>query len=439
MQHSCSEDNNGLITVTFLEVFRLQLEREKASSLRKNYILLLIVVFGGFLVFGFSENIKGPALPKMQSDLALDEFQIGMLLAFNSLGYLLACSFTGWLSRKAGMKLTTMLALSSMAVSGIFIYIASNYTALSASYFLMYIGNGILEIGLALLAARIFVKNTGTMMNLSHFFYGLSSMIAPMLAASLMGVSLFGSDLGWRGMYALMLALSVLPMLPALIAKFPAEESKQEERISLRQYMKDPIAWLIVIVLSLGVISELAVGGWLVNFLEKAYGWSNDAAARMLSAFFLCFMLARLFLGPVTDKIGYTKALIYLSAASGLCSVAAIIVGEQGAVLFALAGVGIAPIYPTVMALLARRYKNNADTAITFTVTLMGIASVIGNFAIGAIIDWIKRLFASGHDEEASLIAGLQAGYLFIGACALLCSIASIILYRMLVKRNEVL
>ncbi|MDQ0058895.1 MFS transporter [Paenibacillus harenae] len=296
---------------------------------------------------------------------------------------LLACSFTGWLPRKAGMKLTTMLALGSMAVSGIFIYIASNYAAISVSYFLMYAGNGILEIGLALPAARIFVKNTGTMMNLAHFFYGLSSMIVPMLAASLMGVSLFGSELGWLGMYALMLALSVLPILPAILAKFPTEERKQEERISLKQYdVKDPIAWIIIAVLSHGVISELAVGGWLVNFLEKAYGWSNEASARMLSAFYHCFMLARLFLGPVTDKIGYTKSLIYLSAASGLCSVAAIIVGDPGAILFTLAGVGFAPVYPTVMALLVRRYKNNADTAITFTVTLMGIASVIGNFAI---------------------------------------------------------
>ncbi|MDQ0058897.1 hypothetical protein [Paenibacillus harenae] len=52
---------------------------------------------------------------------------------------------------------------------------------------------------------------------------------------------------------------------------------------------------------------------------------------------------------------------------------------------------------------------------------------------------FIKRLFGSGHDEEASLIAGLQAGYLFIGACALLCSIVSFILYRMLTKRNEIL
>ncbi|MBD2872589.1 MFS transporter [Paenibacillus arenilitoris] len=410
------------------------------NGLSKNYVLLLIVVFGGFLIFGFSENIKGPALPRMQAELSLDELQVGVLLAFNSLGYLLACSFTGWLARKAGLKLTTALAFVSMALSGVCMFFAANYAALSGAYFLMYIGNGILEIALAILAARIFVKNTGAMMNLAHFFYGLSSTFAPLIAASLMGVQLQGSELGWRGMYMLMLALSVLPLLPGLFARYSGEEESQGERKSLKDFVRDPVAWLIVIVLSFGVVSELAVGGWLVNFLEKAYGWSGDAAARMLSAFFFCFMLARLLLGPVTDKIGYTMSLILLSAFSGLCSIAAVIIGEPGAFLFALAGVGIAPIYPTVMALLARRYASSADTAITFTVTLMGIASVIGNFAIGAVTDGIKHLFAGGGGMESDgLIAGLSAGYLFIGACALLCSAASVILYAMLKRRNAVL
>ncbi|RIX52410.1 MFS transporter [Paenibacillus nanensis] len=415
------------------------MSRFSFKKLSSNYALLLMIVFGGFLVFGFSENVKGPALPRMQSDLGLDELQIGLLLAFNSLGYLLACSFTGWLDRKLGLKLTTILSFGSMALSGLFIYWASTYTTLSAAYFFMYIGNGLLEIALALLAARIFTRNTGTMMNLAHFFYGLSSMVAPLIAASLMGVNLFGGELGWRGMYALMLALSLLPMLPALAAKLPNEETSGEERIPLRHFMKDTSAWLIVLVLSFGVISELAVGGWLVNFLEKAYGWSTEASSGMLSAFFVCFTAARLVLGPVTDRIGYTRSLILFSAFSGLCSIGAVIAGEGGAFLFALAGVGIAPIYPTVMALLADRYAGNSGTAISFTVTMMGIASVLGNFAIGAITDGIKRLFADGAESGGGLIAGLQAGYIFIGFCALLCSITACFLYRSLSRQKQLI
>ncbi|MCK9861742.1 MFS transporter [Paenibacillus sp. ATY16] len=418
-----------------------ELEARSKRSLFSNYTLLLAVVFGGFLIFGFSENIKGPAIPRMQADFSLNEAQIGMLLALNSLGYLIACSFTGWLVKKIGIKLTTLIAFGSMVVSGFCLYFSISYSTMVLSYFFMYIGNGLLEIALAILAAQIFTRNTGTMMNLAHFFYGLSSIVAPLLAANLMGIHLLGasSELGWRGMYCLMLSLTLLPMIPTIFAKAPKQEEKQGERLSLREYVRDKAAWLLVGVLSLGVVSEMSIGSWLVNFLEKAYDWSSDTSAAMLSAFFLCFTFARLVLGPVTDKIGYTMSLIVLSAFSGLCSIAAVILGEPGAFLFAAAGIGIAPIYPTVMALIARRYSKESDTAITFTVTLMGIATVAGNYLIGLIIELFKDGFAEEAHPKAGLIAGLQAGYIFIGTCALLCSVMSIALYRHLKKRGALL
>ncbi|UJF34424.1 MFS transporter [Paenibacillus hexagrammi] len=412
---------------------------QAALSNKKNYLYLLLVVFVGFLVFGFSENIKGPAIPKIQQDFKLDEFQIGTLLSFNSLGYLLACSFTGILSRKLGLKLTCLLAFGSMVLSGVLIAYSSHFLSFSASYFFMYIGNGMLEIALAILGAKIFIKNTGMMMNLSHFFYGLSSIAAPILASVLMGAPWQGDVLGWRGMYVFMLALSLLPMIPSLLARFPVEETDSHEQASLRTFVRDPIAWLIVVILSFGVISELSIGSWLVNFLEKAYQWDLPKASGMLSLFFLCFTFARLVLGSLTDKIGFILSLVWFSAFSGLCSLVAIAAGPSGAFLFALAGVGIAPIYPTVMAVLAKRYRKNSDMAITFTVTMMGIASVVGNFLVGAITDGFRTYFTSVYSGETGLVIGLQAGYVFIGSCALFCSIVSFYLYRRLKRQDDLL
>jgi len=280
-------ERNAAATIVNTDQFTA---REVASSVesktRFNYIVLLIVVFGGFLIFGFSENIKGPAIPRMQIDFGLGESRLGMLLALNSLGYLVACTFTSVLARRIGIKLTGILAFVSMAVSGVLIYLSVTYPMLTASYFLLYIGNGMLEIGLAIMAARIFTKNTGTMMNLAHFFYGLSSIAAPVLAASMMGWQVGGGgELGWSGMYLIMLALSLLPVLPSLIGRFPKERRQEAGAYSpLRGLMRDPASWLIVAILSFGVVSELAVGSWLVYYLEKAYAWTSGDASRMSCA-----------------------------------------------------------------------------------------------------------------------------------------------------------
>ncbi|MEI7024106.1 MFS transporter [Paenibacillus sp. y28] len=398
-------------------------------------MMQLVTIFLGFIIFGFSENSKGPAIPRIQFDFMLNESQLGTLLSLNALGYLIACSFTAYLTRIWGIQSVTVISFAAMALSGVFIFFSASYPLFSASYFLMYIGNGMLEIGLAILGARIFVKNTGTMMNLSHGFYGLSSTVAPLIATGLMEVTINGYTLDWRGMYLVMLMLSVLPIISAFFSKFPGDEMKQEERVPLTTFLKDPVLWLMVCILSFGVVSELAVGGWLVNFLEKAYGWDAVSSSGMLSAFFLCFALARLLLGPLTDKMGFVLSLILFSGTSAACTFAAIAGGERLAFLFAAAGIGIAMIYPTVMAFIAKRYPNGSDTAITFTVTLMGLGSVIGNYVIGGVIEVVKGIF--GADSPLGLLRGLQAGYGVIGLCAALSTVSGIILYVYLFKRKE--
>lgn len=411
--------------------------KTRLGTINRIYALQLATIFLGFIIFGISENIKGPAIPRIQVTFNLSEAQIGTLLSLNALGYLIACSFTAVLTRLWGIKTATFLAFGSMIASGILIYFSHTYPLFSASYFLMYIGNGMLEIALAILGARIFVRNTGTMMNLAHGFYGLSSTVAPLIATGLMSIQIFGHTLDWRGMYLIMLSLSILPIISALLTSFPGDDLPADSRIPFKKLMQDPALWLMVFILSFGVVSELAVGGWLVNFLEKVYSWDAVTASGLLSLFFLFFTLGRLFLGPLTDRIGFTLSLFLFSGFSGVCTFAAILGGEKLAFLFAVSGVGIAMIYPTVMAFLAKRYPNGSDTAITFTVTLMGLGSVIGNYIIGILIDMVKLAYGEG--SQTGLIRGLQVGYGFIGFCAVFCAGCSWILYLFLKKRKELI
>jgi len=410
-------------------------EKQRAFS-RNVYIMQLATIFIGFVIFGFSENIKGPAIPRIQVDFALNEAQIGTLLSLNSLGYLLACSFTAYLTQKMGIKQVTVAAFAVMALSGVFMYLSRQFAWFTASYFLMYIGNGMLEIGLAIMGARIFVRNTGMMMNLAHGFYGLSSIVAPLIATGLMNVTINGRLLDWRGMYVVMLSLSLIPIVFALLSKFPEVQAEAAGRVPFRTLMRDPVLWLTVSILTFGVVSELAVGGWLVNFLEKAYEWDAVSASGMLSLFFLCFTFARLFLGMLTDRLGYTLSLIIFSLMSALCTFWALAGGEKLAFLFAASGIGIAMIYPTVMAFIAKRYPRDSDAVITVTVTLMGVGSVIGNYIIGGVIELTKRLSA---DPETGLLRGLQAGYGVIGLCAFLCAVSGLVLLFYLRKRRELI
>src|SRR5690606_16814368 len=75
-----------------------------------------------------------------------------------------------------------------------------------------------------------------------------------------------------------------------------------------------------------------------------------------------------------------------------------------------------------------------SDIAVTFTVTLMGIGSVIGNYVIGIVSEQVRNMF--GADTFEGLLKGLQAGYSVIGLCAALCTLSGVVL---LSKRKEVI
>src|SRR5690606_12154846 len=408
-----------------------------APRKKRNYIWQLLTVYLGFIIFGLSENIKGPAIPRIQLSFDLDEAQIGTLLSLNSLGYLIACMFTGLLVRKIGIKATSVISFSSMIVAGLLIWISKSYSFLIGSTFLLYIGNGMLEIGLAILAARIFTRNTGTMMNLAHFFYGLSSIVAPLLATGLMSITIMGYTVEWGLMYFIVLAFSLIPIIPTVLGKFPGDEIKAEDRKSLRTLASDYYLWLLVGILTFGVIAELSVGGWLVNYLEKSYEWSTLSASAMLSYFFIGFSLARLLLGPIIDRIGYTLSVIIVSMFAAICTFVAVLGGEGYAIFFALSGAGVAPIYPTVIAFIAKRYPNDSDVVISFIVTIMSIGTVIGNYVIGLIINGVKHMYRA--EPTIAVLRGYQAGYLFIGVSALLCAILSFMMYTHLKKQKQLI
>lgn len=407
-----------------------------------NRIILIATVFIGFLVFGLSENIKGPAIPRIQDNFSLNEAQLGMLLALNSIGYLIACTYTPFLSKKIGLKNTTILCFLIMAFSGVLISIAPNYILFSGSYFIMYLGNGMLEIALGVISAIAFTKNTGTMMNLSHFFYGLSSMVAPLIATKLMSSNLDGDVLGWRGMYLIVLLLSLIPIIPTLMGKFP--KSKDEESVGIRESFKEMIKdrkiLLITFILSFGVTCEMTVGGWLVNYLEKAQGFSGEDASKILVGFFFFFMLARLVLGPIIDKLGFVKSLLIVSTFAGISIIIGVFLGKGATLLLMLSGIGIAPIYPTVMAIIAKEFREKIEIAMSFVLTFMGIAIVIGNLLVGVVVDLCKMLFSNIYGIELGTKLAYSAGFIFIGGCSLICALGSLSLLKILKsEENELL
>jgi len=388
--------------------------------------MLTCALFLAYAFFGFSDSTRGPALPRIQDDLDLSELQLGLLMAVNSIGYLVATSFTARLAKRIGIKTCMIIALFVQACSGVLICFSPNFELLIPSFFVLNIGNGMLDISTGVIAASTFTKRTGTMLNLAHFFYGAGSILSPIVSTSLMAAR-FGEQLfGWRYMYLIILSFALVPAILAFIGRLKKRDY-DKNKTGYAVILRKPTLWLTVIVLALGATAEMGIIGWLPNFLERTFSFSGDRAALYLTLFFVCITLTRLVTGPLIDKIGFINSLAIATAFAGIMVVLGILLGEPGTVLLVLAGIGIAPVFPTVMAVIAKLFADEIDLAMTAILTTMGVIMIPANFVIGWIINWTREIFTASHGD-AGVGMAFQAGYLFVGICCFGSSLFALIL-----------
>lgn len=402
------------------------LTETETKAQKRNFILLTGAVFLAYAFFGFSDTSRGTAFPRIQADLDITELQLGLLMAVNSIGYLIACSYTAVLARKIGIKSCMIIALLVQACSGLLICFSPNFEILVLAFFVLNIGNGMLDISTSVIAATTFTKRTGTMMSVAHSFYGFGSILAPTVSVSLM-LARFGDQiLGWRYMYLIVLSFAIIPAAFALLGRIKKQDYNKKQT-GFAAILKKPALWLTVLILAFGTTAEMGIVGWFQNFLEKSYSFSVEKAGNYLTLFLVCFTVTRLLIGPIIDKVGFINILTIATAFAGVMVTAGVLLGERGTPLLFIAGVGIAPIFPTVMAVIAKLFTDEIDLAMTSILTTMGIIMIPANFMIGGIVNQARLIFTESHGE-AGVGMAFAAGYMFVGLCCFASCLFTIIL-----------
>jgi fucose permease len=324
-----------------------------------------------------------------------------------------------------------MVSMGIMVCSGALICFAPGFGTLLLAFFVLYLGNGMIEITLGIMAAVMFTKNTGTMLNLAHFFYGVGAAVGPIVSAGLMATKVGGLALGWRYMYLVVLAWAVVPLIPAAIGRYKGD-SEPKRRTNYREALKNPLQWGVILMLTFGATTEMGIGGWLANYMEKANGMTPEKAALTLTAFFVVFTFARLIVGPFTDRFGYTFSVMLFSVFGGVLLLVGVALGARGTIPVVASAVFISPLYPTVMAAIAKIFAKTIDTAMTVTMTVMGIVSMVANLAIGGIVDGARIAFTASHGAETGLGMAYSAGMYFLGALMFASAFAAAWLLRRL-------
>ncbi len=348
---------------------------------------LLVVALATFVMLGLADGSLGVAWPSMRAAFDRGLSDLGVLLAFLSVGYLTASTGYGRVHSFLGTGVSLGFGCSLMALGLAGVALGPGWAVVAGSAGVLGLGGGLVDAGMNAHAALEF--DVGSI-NLLHASYGVGATFGPLLIAFSLGVGA-----AWRGGYAVLavcqvgIALIVWNARRRWVAS-PDNSTAEAEGLSERGRVG---GLLMLFFMYTGV--EVATGQWAFTLLSEGRGMTTALAGGWVAAFWGGLTVGRLVFGMVGARIPASRIL------DGSMAVALVGIGliwwdpsGLGAVGLPIAGLGLAAVFPTMVSLTPARIGRLASTRV------IGYQLAAANVG-AASVPWLLGLAAEGYGLAA--------------------------------------
>jgi fucose permease len=343
-------------------------------------VLILAAILAIF-VYGMIAAMLGTILPGLSERFRLTPRQNGTIAFFQALGLMIASVGVGPLIDNEGKKIGLVLGLALIALALALLPRSSGFGGVVALMFVLGLGGGIVVTGANALVSDVAESYRGTALNLVNLFFGLGGMATPFISANLLKRDTV------KLCYAAG-AFAVVALLVQLAAPIPGPNGTQSFVLAdAGAVLGRPILFLLGLFLFLYVSCEVGIWNWLAQHL-MAQGIPESRALNVLSlGFALGILLGRVAVSPILISVSPQTVTLVASAAMALTTWLALRArGVTGAwVLVFLAGVAMAPVFPTTLAIVGNAFPRMTGTAIGFAITCGWIGLAVSSRIIGAI------------------------------------------------------
>ena len=394
----------------------MELRTSKINRAKATVVTLKLITFGifaAFFLFGFVENIKGPTLPFLLSDLNFSYSMGAWIMLGGSFGFLSATLSAGPLSDRVGKKAVILVAIGCLFLGIIGYSLYSAVFSLMGLMMLIGFGFGTLEVSGHLIMIDVHPKNKGRYLNLLAFFYGLGAMVAPLYAGKLLDAAF-----SWRRIYQLSAIPVCLLFFHFLMVKFPPKTTAQPHGMDCKIIGQSAVALkmlLFYFCITIYVAAEIGTGTWLVEFLQKTKSQSVMMSSWFLALFFFTLTLGRLIGSFVVEWMGYYKILLYAPMGATVCVAIGTFTSPTFTFFLPLSGFFFSTIFPTIAAAVSDLNKTNTGTIFGILFGFAGLGGMLGPWAIGLFSDWF----------------GIQAGFAVVTILGATIYSACWLLYRL--------
>jgi fucose permease len=343
--------------------------------------MLILAAILAIFVYGMIAAMLGTILPALSEKFRLTPSQNGTIAFVQALGLMIASLGGGPLLDNEGKKAGLVLGLLLIALALVLLPKSRGYGGILILLFALGLGGGIVVTGANSLVSDLSETHRGTALNLVNLFFGLGGMATPFISANLLK----------RDTVKLCYtagAFAVAALVVQLAAPIPAPAGVQTFVLAdAGAVLGRPILFLLGLFLFLYVSCEVGIWNWLARHLI-AQGIPEARALNVLSlGFALGILVGRVAVSPVLISVRPATVTLIAAAAMAVTTWAALRArGVTTAwILVFLAGVSMAPVFPTTLAIVGDVFPRMTSTAIGFAITCGWLGLAVSSRIIGAI------------------------------------------------------
>jgi fucose permease len=343
--------------------------------------VLIFAAIVAIFVYGMIAAMLGTILPDLSQRFQLSPRQNGTIAFAQALGLIIASLGVGPLLDNEGKKLGLMIGLACIALALFVLPRSSGFRSIVLLLFLLGVGGGIVVTGANALVSDVSEAHRATALNLVNLFFGLGGLATPFIAANLFARN-------WVRLCYTIAALTVVTLLIQAATKMPGPSGPNAFVLAdAAPVLGRPILFLLGLFLFLYVGCEVGIWNWLPRHLI-AQGISESRALNILSlGFALGLLIGRVGASQILISAPAIRVLLVASIAMAVTTFLMLRWNSPSAAatLVFLAGISMAPVFPTTLAIVGDAFPRMTGTAIGFVITCGWVGLAVSSRIIGFI------------------------------------------------------
>jgi FHS family glucose/mannose:H+ symporter-like MFS transporter len=349
-----------------------------------------------YFALGLMLAALGPALEDLADQTGSSLAAMGALFTVHGFGALLAQVIAGPLNDRWGQRLLFVGGVTLIVVGVAGVLLSPSLALLLAWGWVFGIGFGAMDVSNNVVVVENFPGNSVAMLNLSHLFFGVGSVVGPALAGLFLEVADSALPALGIGAGAIVFVIPLALRLPVKQTGTSATDTHPQRGATL---YRSPLLWALGLMLLLYVGAEIGIGGWTTTYVERSTSLSAAAGALITSGFWLALTAGRLVMVYLGDRFD-SHTLLRLALIGSLAG--GVLLGvSTGSILLTvaavlLAGFSFGPVYPTIMALTTTAFPHATGRAASVAAGMGSVGSMV--------LPWMQGVLLDKSGEAASVV-----------------------------------